>query len=1308
MYMPLTLFKSYTASRQVVCNYNTEFYIPGFLPRLLMILLVLTVTISSFAQTYSFTNCSATGKNGPTQTNADNTYPLGNTLTGAVTTVNNGIQQWTVPVTGNYRVILAGAAGGASAFSSGGSGIAIQSELSLTAGQVLNIVVGQAGQTNTSNDQFLTGGSGGGGSFVYTGPIGVGTLLMAAGGGGGGLSSPTNAFAGNISSANFNTNGYSITDAGNNVSAGGINGNGGGFSSRNILSGGPGAGWLSDYNGTFANISPLMGGTRFTGGSGNSAGRDGGFGGGGASGDNSGYPFGWSGGGGGYSGGAGGHNGGNGDGQAGGGGGSYLTGTNKTNLGLNNSHGYINFTYIPFPAGALGFDGVNDHVRIPDHANLRLSGGDFSIEFWAKPTTVDGQFRWVISKDNGNADLDYLIGIDVSNKWRFVSRNLNIDISGGPVIIGNTYYHIACTLKGSVATLYINGVEAASSPVSGAAISNTADVIIGGRTASGVNQMFGGDIDELRIWSRALCAGEIANNKNCALPAANRNGLVAYYQLNQGFLYINNSGVNTAVDASGNNHSGTLNNFSLTGSVSNWVAGNISGTCAVYTPPTASITAGGLTTFCSGGSVTLTASAGSSYLWSNGATTQSINVTGTGNYSATVINAGGCAASAAVIAVTVNPLPTISLSQSGPTTFCEGGSVSFTASGGVSATWYTAQTLAGLASASPQATFSVTAATSGFYRAFVTDALGCTSLPNNTSVTVNAKPVVSAITGTTSACAGSTTQLANASPGGVWSSSDASVATVNASGLVNAISIGTTTISYAVSTNGCSTTVTAVVTVHALPSTPTITGGPTVFCPGGSVMLTSSPSAAYSWSNGGNTQSISVNNSGNYFVTVFDINGCTATAPATLVTVQDIVLPSITAPANLLVSLVNGNCTASGIALGTPVVSDNCGVASVTNDAPAIFSMGSTTVTWTVKDNSNLTASTTQIITITSPGINITGNTDLGGTLPGTTISRQLYIQNTGTSTLTVSSITLSGTDAADFSVSGISLPITIPANGSADFRVSFSSQTVGAKNATVTVSNNICNESAYDFNVTAQITCAAPLFTVCATNISTNAATGLCTATVNYVVTVLGIPTPALSYTFSGATTGSGTGTGSGFLFNTGTTNVVINAANACGSAGCSFTVTVTDKELPAIIAPSSITVNSASGTCAATNITLGNASAADNCGVNIATNNAPASFPVGVTIVTWTVTDIHGNTNTAVQTVTVLDNEKPVIQAPAMYSGATFTWLTWHTIHSRRLDDRFLIIKYGHSLLSGVGHISMNICYGPGNHSSTHREEA
>jgi subtilisin family serine protease len=68
---------------------------------------------------------------------------------------------------------------------------------------------------------------------------------------------------------------------------------------------------------------------------------------------------------------------------------------------------------------------------------------------------------------------------------------------------------------------------------------------------------------------------------------------------------------------------------------------------------TASITAGGPTSFCSGGSVTLTCSSANSYLWSNGATTQSINVTSSGQYSAIAFNTNGCAASSNMITVTV-------------------------------------------------------------------------------------------------------------------------------------------------------------------------------------------------------------------------------------------------------------------------------------------------------------------------------------------------------------------------------------------------------------------------------------------------------------------------------------------------------------------------------------------------------------------------------------------------------------------------------------------------------------------------------
>jgi hypothetical protein len=94
-------------------------------------------------------------------------------------------------------------------------------------------------------------------------------------------------------------------------------------------------------------------------------------------------------------------------------------------------------------------------------------------------------------------------------------------------------------------------------------------------------------------------------------------------------------------------------------------------------PATPTVIAGSSTTFCNGGSVTLTSSAGTSYLWSTGATTQSISATTAGNYTVKVTNANGCqSTSSAPTAVTVNSAPSIAtqpLSQLD----CEGSLVNF-------------------------------------------------------------------------------------------------------------------------------------------------------------------------------------------------------------------------------------------------------------------------------------------------------------------------------------------------------------------------------------------------------------------------------------------------------------------------------------------------------------------------------------------------------------------------------------------------------------------------------------------------------
>ena len=94
---------------------------------------------------------------------------------------------------------------------------------------------------------------------------------------------------------------------------------------------------------------------------------------------------------------------------------------------------------------------------------------------------------------------------------------------------------------------------------------------------------------------------------------------------------------------------------------------------------------------------------------------------------------------------------------------------------------------------------------------------------------------------------------------------------------------------------------------------------------------------------------------------------------------------------------------------------------------------------------------------------------------------------------------------------------------------------------------------------------------------------------------------------------------------------------------------MTVVDDQSPSISCPAAVSVNADAGQCFATGVALGSPLTADNCAVANVTNNAPATFPLGTNTVTWTVTDVHGNSNTCAQTVVIVDNQPPAITCPA-----------------------------------------------------------
>jgi large repetitive protein len=178
-------------------------------------------------------------------------------------------------------------------------------------------------------------------------------------------------------------------------------------------------------------------------------------------------------------------------------------------------------------------------------------------------------------------------------------------------------------------------------------------------------------------------------------------------------------------------------------------------TVTVGTAPAATptITAGGATTFCLGDSVLLTSSAATGYLWSNGATTQSIYAKAAGNYTVRITDVvGGCLSNAAApVAVTVNGVPaTPTVTAGGPVTFCPGGSVTLTSSAGTAYLWSNGAT-----------TQSIVATAAGSYMVRISNG-ACLSTPSApiavTLSTATATPAIMA-SGPTAICGGQTVTL---------------------------------------------------------------------------------------------------------------------------------------------------------------------------------------------------------------------------------------------------------------------------------------------------------------------------------------------------------------------------------------------------------------------------------------------------------------------------------------------------------------------------------------------------------------------
>ncbi|TXH22798.1 MAG: hypothetical protein E6Q99_08740, partial [Elusimicrobia bacterium] len=365
---------------------------------------------------------------------------------------------------------------------------------------------------------------------------------------------------------------------------------------------------------------------------------------------------------------------------------------------------------------------------------------------------------------------------------------------------------------------------------------------------------------------------------------------------------------------------------------------------SVGTPPTVSLTAGGATSFCSGGSVVLSATSGtgSTYVWYrngtviSGATAAAYTVSTAGSYTVQR-TVSGCSAVSAAISVTVTVGPSVSITATGSTSFCTGGSVvlSATTGTGSSYVWFRNGTVISGATAS-----SYTATTAGSYTV-QRSVSGCSSTSSAVTVSVadGAATTITPGGATTFAQGGSVSLYATWSNGSsfVWYRNGAAITGSTFSNTITVSEGGSYTVVRTV--NGCSSTSPAVsVTVTGSTALSVTANGPTTFCTGSSVVLSSSTvsGASYQWRrnntniSGATSSNYTATQSGSYTV-VRTVGGSATTSSAVAVTVNPLpVLTMSASPTNATVSVSASGATSPYTYLWNTTPAQTTATATVT------------------------------------------------------------------------------------------------------------------------------------------------------------------------------------------------------------------------------------------------------------------------------------------------------------------------------------------------------------------------------------------
>jgi hypothetical protein len=313
---------------------------------------------------------------------------------------------------------------------------------------------------------------------------------------------------------------------------------------------------------------------------------------------------------------------------------------------------------------------------------------------------------------------------------------------------------------------------------------------------------------------------------------------------------------------------------------------------------------------------------------------------------------------------------------------------------------------------------------------------------------------------------------------------------------------------------------------------------------------------------------------------------------------------------------------ASNVSIGQLMAVDNCDEDPIlTNDAPAVFPLGDTIVNWTATDAAGNSFTFPQVITVVdtaAPVItevdDITINQDDGECHAVVNFDLEAFDL---CSTVTVSSE---------------------PASGSIF--------PVGTTPVLITAIDGEGNVSTSSFNVTV-LDVTPPVLTI-PTDILVQAAPGETSASVAFNVTA-----------FDECSATVVTNPASGSVFNEGSTVVICTATDANGNVVVKeFTVTVITNQ-PPVAQCQDITVANDPGLCAADVLPalVDNGSFDPDAGDVLTYTLTPAGpYPVGQTMVTLTVTDPSGSSDSCNAMITVTDSEAPVLSCPTPVNGSAF----------------------------------------------------